>query len=168
MKKIFLLIAIALTVAFANSEGIFVDVELLSGTKQRAKLMGIENDTVSLGGYIQNKFTIVRIAKKQFKRIVDEKGNDLLSETPQTKTTAEKTEQSSSSIAVSSAAVSSAAESSAASSSSAAISSSSVAVSSSAKQALVSSSSTKTPTVSSSVYKWNRPRPFLNYSTIPT
>ena len=40
--------------------------------------MGIENDTVSLGGYIQNKFTIVKIAKKQFKRIVDEKGNDLL------------------------------------------------------------------------------------------
>ena len=90
MKKIFLLIAIALTATFANPEGIFVDVELLSGTKQRAKLMGIENDTVSLGGYIQNKFTIVKIAKKQFKRIVDEKGNDLLNETSQAKTTAEK------------------------------------------------------------------------------
>ena len=148
MKKIFLLIAIALTATFANSEGIFVDVELLSGTKQRAKLMGIENDTVSLGGYIQNKFTIVRIAKKQFKRIVDEKGNDLLNETQQAKATAEKTEPSSSSVAISSAT-----ESSAASSSSAAISSSSVAVSSSAKQALVSSSSTKTPTVSSSSAK---------------
>ena len=123
MKKIFLLIAIALTAAFANPEGIFVDVELLSGTKQRAKLMGIENDTVSLGGYIQNKFTIVKIAKRQFKRIIDEKGNDLLSETPQAKTTAEKTEPSSSSIAVSSAQ----------SSSSAAISSSSTVVSSSAK-----------------------------------
>ena len=145
MKKIFLLIAIALTAAFANPEGIFVDVELLSGTKQRAKLMGIENDTVSLGGYIQNKFTIVKIAKKQFKRIVDEKGNDLLSETPQTKTTAEKTEPSSSSIAVSSAAVSSAQ-----SSSSAAISSSSTAISSSAKQPLVSSSSTKSHVSSSS------------------
>ena len=78
MKKIFLLLAFALTAAFADPEGIFVDVELLSGTKQRAKLMGIENDTVSLGGYIQNKFTIVKIAKKQFKTIVDEKGNDLL------------------------------------------------------------------------------------------
>ena len=79
MKKIILLLAFALTAAFADPEGIFVDVELLSGTKQRAKLMGIENDTVSLGGYIQNKFTIVKITKKQFKKIVDEKGTDLLS-----------------------------------------------------------------------------------------
>lgn len=78
MKKIFLLIALALTATLANPEGIYVDVELLSGTRQRAQLMGIENDTVSLGGYIQNKFTIVKIAKRQFKRIVDEKGNDLL------------------------------------------------------------------------------------------
>lgn len=78
MKKIFLLLAFALTAAFADPEGIFVDVELLSGTRQRARLMGIDNDTVSLGGYIQNKFTIVKIAKKQFKRIVDEKGIDLL------------------------------------------------------------------------------------------
>ena len=78
MKKIFLLLVLALTATFANPNGIYVDVELLSGTRQRAQLMGIENDTVSLGGYIQNKFTIVKIAKKQFKRIVDEKGNDLL------------------------------------------------------------------------------------------
>ncbi len=78
MKKIFSILAIALVSAFAEPEGKLVDVELLSGTQQRAKLMGIENDTVSLGGYIQNKFTIVKIAKKQFKRIVDEQGNDLL------------------------------------------------------------------------------------------
>ena len=67
MKKIFLLLAIALTAAFSEPEGVFVDVELLSGTHQRAKFLGIENDTVSLGGYIQNKFTVVKIAKKQFK-----------------------------------------------------------------------------------------------------
>ena len=84
MKKIFLIIAFALTAAFADSEGIFVDVELLSGTHQRAKFLGIENDTVSLGGYIQNKFTVVRIAKKQFKKIIDEHGNDLLNGSPQT------------------------------------------------------------------------------------
>ena len=81
MKKIFLLLVFALTAAFAEPEGVFVDVELMSGTHQRAKLLGIENDTVSLGGYIQNKFTVVKIAKKQFKKIVDEKGNDLLNET---------------------------------------------------------------------------------------
>ena len=80
MKKIFSILAIALVAAFADPEGKLVDVELLSGTHQRAKLMGIENDTVSLGGYIQNKFTIVKIAKKQFKRIVDEQGNDLLND----------------------------------------------------------------------------------------
>ena len=169
MKKIFLLIAIALTAAFADPEGIFVDVELLSGTRQRAKLMGIENDTVSLGGYIQNKFTIVKIAKKQFKRIVDEKGNDLLNDTQQAKTTAKaptekastektpaapvaKTEPSSSSVATSSA-VSSSAVNSAASSSSVAISSSSVAISSSAKQTSVSSSSEPAPASSSSSEK---------------
>ena len=78
MKKIFSILAIALVAAFAEPEGKLVDVELLSGTQQRAKLMGIENDTVSLGGYIQNKFTIVKIAKGQFKKIVDEQGNDLL------------------------------------------------------------------------------------------
>lgn len=84
MKKTFLLIAFAIATAFAaDPEGIFVDVELVSGTSQRAKLLGIENDTVSLGGYIQNKFTVVKIAKKQFKKIVDEQGNDLLN--PKTK-----------------------------------------------------------------------------------
>ena len=80
MKKLFLLISIAFIAAFAEPEGKYVDVELLSGTHQRAKFLGIENDTVSLGGYIQNKFTVVKIAKKQFKKIVDEQGNDLLNE----------------------------------------------------------------------------------------
>lgn len=80
MKKIFLLISIALAAAFAEPDGKYVDVELLSGTHQRAKFLGIENDTVSLGGYIQNKFTVVKIAKKQFKKITDEQGNDLLNQ----------------------------------------------------------------------------------------
>ena len=82
MKKIFLFLAIALAASFAENEGKFVDVELVSGTHQRAKFLGIENDTVSLGGYIQNKFTVVKIAKKQFKKIVDEQGNDLLNGQP--------------------------------------------------------------------------------------
>jgi len=85
MKKIFLLIAIAFITAFAAEEGKYVDVELMSGTHQRAKFLGIENDTVSLGGYIQNKFTIVKIAKKQFKKIVDEQGNDLLNQASEPK-----------------------------------------------------------------------------------
>ena len=88
MKKIFLLITIALAAAFAEPEGKYVDVELLSGTHQRAKFLGIENDTVSLGGYIQNKFTVVKIAKKQFKKIVDEQGNDLLNQANDSKQSA--------------------------------------------------------------------------------
>lgn len=152
MKKILSLIAIALTTVFADPSGVFVDVELLSGTRQRAQFLGIENDTVSLGGYIQNKFTVVKIAKKQFKKIVDEKGNDLLKEAPQpAKTPAApvaKTKPSSSSVAVSSAAISSAV-----SSSSVAISSSSIAVSSSKPAPVSSSSSEKKPVASSSSAK---------------
>jgi len=86
MKKFFLLITIAFIAAFADEpEGKYVDVELLSGTHQRAKFLGIENDTVSLGGYIQNKFTVVKIAKKQFKKITDEQGNDLLNQASESK-----------------------------------------------------------------------------------
>ena len=144
MKKIFLLLAFALTAAFADPEGIFVDVELLSGTRQRAKLMGIENDTVSLGGYIQNKFTIVKIAKKQFKRIVDEKGNDLLA----TSSSAAKHSTASSSSAkpapISSAATSSSSHKTVPVSSSS-ITSSAASSSSSAKVAPVSSSSAEKP-----------------------
>ena len=102
MKKIFLLITIAFAAAFAEPEGKYVDVELLSGTHQRAKFLGIENDTVSLGGYIQNKFTVVKIAKKQFKKIVDEQGNDLLNQANDSKQAAKtetKIEQASTSTA---------------------------------------------------------------------
>ena len=80
MKKTFLLIALCL-VAFVSAEeerGIYAQVELLSGTKQKAQFLGIVNDTVSLGGYIKSKFTILKFPKNQFKSIVDEKGNDLL------------------------------------------------------------------------------------------
>ncbi|MCQ2060799.1 MAG: hypothetical protein MJY47_04335 [Fibrobacter sp.] len=80
MKKFFfpLLLCLATLLYAEDPQGIFVNVELLSGTKQKAQFLGIEKDTVHLGGYINNKFTVVRIAKGQFKSIVDEKGNDLL------------------------------------------------------------------------------------------
>ena len=80
MKKIVSLIALCLSVhVFAEDpQGIFAQVELVSGTKQKAQFLGIVNDTVSLGGYIKNQFTIVKFPKAQFKSIIDEKGNDLL------------------------------------------------------------------------------------------
>ncbi|MBR4786011.1 MAG: hypothetical protein IK012_12295 [Fibrobacter sp.] len=80
MKKVASLLAICLSahVFAADPQGIFAQVELVSGTTQKAQFLGIANDTVSLGGYIKNQFTIVKFPKSQFKSIVDEQGNDLL------------------------------------------------------------------------------------------
>lgn len=79
MKKVIAALAVSLaTFAFSQEQGVSVDVELLSGTKQHAQLLGIANDTVQLGGYIQNKFTVLRIPKEKFKSITDSLGNDML------------------------------------------------------------------------------------------
>ena len=75
----FALIFLLVQVLFAaEPQGPSVSVELLSGTKQKAQFLGISNDTVQLGGYINNKFTVVRITKDKFKSIVDSSGTDLL------------------------------------------------------------------------------------------
>lgn len=66
------------TLHAAENQGVYVTVELVSGATQNAHFLGIEQDTVSLGGTIQGKFTVLRIAKDRFKSITDEKGNDLL------------------------------------------------------------------------------------------
>ena len=73
-----LILLLAQILLAAEPQGPSVSVELLSGTKQKAQFLGIENDTVQLGGYINNKFTVVRIAKDKFKSIVDPSGKDLL------------------------------------------------------------------------------------------
>lgn len=84
-----LVLIVSAVVFAAEQQGPMANVELLSGTKQRAQFIGIENDTVQLGGYIQNKFTVVRIAKSQFKSIVDDNGKDLLSDTAAVKASAD-------------------------------------------------------------------------------
>lgn len=80
MYKLFYisLLTFALALYAAESQGIEVHVELLSGTSQKAQFLGIDKDSVNLGGYIKNQFTIVRIPKSQFKSIVDSTGKDLL------------------------------------------------------------------------------------------
>ena len=78
MKKFILTFALFWVSAVCASEGIPSLVELVTGTKQAAQFLGVQNDTVSLGGTIQGKFTVIRIPKNRFKSIVDEKGNDLL------------------------------------------------------------------------------------------
>ena len=92
MKKIILTLALCLfsQICAADPQGVYAQVELLSGTKQKAQFLGIVNDTVSLGGYIKNQFTVVKFPKSQFKSIVDEKGNDLLN--PASADTAAKTD----------------------------------------------------------------------------
>ena len=80
MKKVILLLAASLMAhAFAEDpQGMQVMVELVSGTKQKAQFLGIENDTVSLGGYIKNEFTVLKFPKSQFKSILDSLGNNIL------------------------------------------------------------------------------------------
>ena len=79
-KTILLLAAIFISHVFAEDpQGMQVMVELVSGTKQKAQFLGIENDTVSLGGYIKNEFTVLKFPRAQFKSILDSLGNDLLS-----------------------------------------------------------------------------------------
>lgn len=79
MKKFLLtLITLVFAVYAENPQGIRANVELVSGAKQTAQFLGISQDTVSLGGNIQGKFTIIKIAKNRFKSIIDENGNDLL------------------------------------------------------------------------------------------
>lgn len=68
MKKLticILLFAIAIF-ARAPEPGESIDIELKSGLKQRAKFVGMHQDTVLLGGYIKNQFTVVRLAKEAF------------------------------------------------------------------------------------------------------
>ena len=80
MKKLFYIPLLFLTALLyaAEPQGIEAQVELVSGTTQKAKFLGIEKDTVNLGGYIKDQFTVVRIPKSHFKSIVDMQGNDLL------------------------------------------------------------------------------------------
>lgn len=85
MNKFFftlLLLVTALLYAQEN-QGVRANVELVNGTKQSAMFLGVQQDTVSLGGIIQGKFTVVKILKNRFKSIVDEQGNDLLNDNPQ-------------------------------------------------------------------------------------
>lgn len=80
MKKILLTFALFWVSVIWAEEGIPSHVELVTGAKQDAQFLGVQNDTVSLGGTIQGKFTVIRIHKDRFKSIVDDQGNDLLNQ----------------------------------------------------------------------------------------
>ncbi len=80
MNKFFLSILLLVSAFLYAQEvpGVRANVELVNGAKQNAMFLGVHQDTVSLGGIIQGKFTVVKILKNRFKSIVDEQGNDLL------------------------------------------------------------------------------------------
>lgn len=82
MKKLILPFVLfwAMSVFASDIPGVRVSVELVNGAKQSAQFLGIQNDTVSLGGSIQGKFTVVRIPASRFKSITDNQGNNLLNQ----------------------------------------------------------------------------------------
>lgn len=75
------LVLFFLAFAFLHAQeekGIHATVELITGVKQNAQYLGINQDTVSLGGIIQGQFVVVKIHRERFKSIVDDQGKDLL------------------------------------------------------------------------------------------
>lgn len=80
MNKLFYISLLIFSVILyaAEKQGIEVHVELLSGTTQKAQFLGIDKDSVNLGGYIKNQFTVVRIPKSKFKSITDSTGKNIL------------------------------------------------------------------------------------------
>lgn len=112
MKKFLLTLILFVFAAHAqDSKGVRANVELVSGAKQVAQFLGVNQDTVSLGGTIQGKFTVIKIAKNRFKSIVDEQGNDLLNAAPPTSVAAASAADSAATATVDSTAGSTASES---------------------------------------------------------
>lgn len=117
MKKFLLAIILLAFAAHAEDlQGVRANIELVTGAKQTAQFLGIQQDTVSLGGMIKGNFTVIKIAKNRFKSIVDENGKDLLNEVKAStdSTVAAVDSAATDSSAIDSAAVETAAESSAA------------------------------------------------------
>lgn len=81
----FFFIFYGLGLATEIQEAPSVFVELHSGTKQNAKYLGFVQDTVILGGYIQNEYTEVKLHIQAFKSIKDSSGHELLLDLLKTK-----------------------------------------------------------------------------------
>ena len=66
MKKIFLFfLSFSLFVYAETRRGFPVSVELISGAKQNAELVGAAGDTLFLGGFVADTFTVVKILKSR-------------------------------------------------------------------------------------------------------
>ena len=78
MRFILVLLLFSLSLfARMPEDGEYVNIFLKSGIEKKATFMGISKDTVLLGGYIKNEFTIVKILKKSFQKITSEANEEL-------------------------------------------------------------------------------------------
>lgn len=100
MKNSFYISFLLVFVSFIwaiDPQGPTVYVELNSGTKQKAQYLGSIQDTIILGGYIQNSYTKIKLPKSAFKSILDSTGQSLFKtenefSSKDTASTVEKTE----------------------------------------------------------------------------
>lgn len=79
MKKIFALLCFSFVSLFAENveRGFPVSVRLTSGASQKAEYVGSVGDTVQLGGFIADTFTVVKILKDRITALTDSNGNVL-------------------------------------------------------------------------------------------
>lgn len=79
MKKIFLFfLSFSLFVYAETRRGFPVSVELISGAKQNAELVGAAGDTLFLGGFVADTFTVVKILKSRVANLRDSSGNAIV------------------------------------------------------------------------------------------
>ncbi len=79
MKKIFaiLLLAVSGLIAEEIQRGLPLSVSLVSGTIRQAEYIGSSGDTLFLGGFVADTFTVVKIQKERIQEIRDSAGNVL-------------------------------------------------------------------------------------------
>ncbi|MDY6370394.1 MAG: hypothetical protein SPL20_11250, partial [Fibrobacter sp.] len=79
MKKLFALLGSCFAFLFAENieRGFPVSVRLTSGASQKAEYVGSVEDTVRLGGFISDTFTVVKILKDRIASLIDSNGNAL-------------------------------------------------------------------------------------------
>lgn len=79
MKKIFVILLLTIS-GFAIGEskrGFPLSVTLVSGTSQQAEFLGSAGDTVFLGGFVADTFTVVKIQKERIRTLHDSAGKIL-------------------------------------------------------------------------------------------
>ncbi len=79
MKKFFALLCFSFAILFAENieRGFPVSIRLTSGASQKAEFVGSVGDTVRLGGFIADTFTVVKILKDRITSLTDSTGKVL-------------------------------------------------------------------------------------------